>query len=65
MGWVLFQTLHIAVYLVLKPTEVDITATIVKTRKLNMVVTNTPKAIEMFGESRGFEPGDYRIWALC
>lgn len=56
MGWVLFQTSHITAYLVLKPTEVDITATIVKTRELNTVVTNMPKAIEMFGESRGFEP---------
>lgn len=56
MGWVRFQTLHIAAYLVLKPTEVAITATIVKTRELNTVVTNTPKAIELFGESRGFEP---------
>lgn len=56
MCWVLVQTSHIAAHLVLKPTEVDLAAAIVKMRELNTVVTNTPKAIEILGESRGFEP---------
>lgn len=58
-----FQTSHIAAYLVLKPTESDVIATIFKARELDHGLLNI---IELFHEEdRALNPDGDRTWAFC